>query len=514
MGAPLQFLRDWLPFGPRHTTTDSGDELRVWLDQLTGQTPEQIAVALTATLPKVLRAETNLPMRRMLLDALQAEAARLVPPLAAAIDRSPLPLRGAARKQAIAADNLLKLLAEGYQSLAGELLAKPAIGNRENLLRHAILHAIRNLAHRQRLAYRAYTPASDGSWRQLHQLYRLARERGLTETGPTDERIVTHYLAVLLLAFADPTKFSRDDLDRIAAVCLHVAPQLRVIDCHSGRDAPSGAAQFIVRLAEGHPGRKNVRVEPPSIAEEIVVDCTAAVALLQIRVSGGTAAAAIADPTDPLAAAAPLLPALLDMWRGVPGRRYSRQSFKPRVDLVAGADALWLFLSGMAFGRRRSDRAEVVDTAPLSEWSLVDESPDGFGVRFIRGELPGIEVGEIVGLRSRERSTVHVCIVRRISNLGSARLELGLQELSSRAAAIALPAGRAILLPAMPGQRGAAGLVSLPGSIKTGATVALPVSDFPAQATVGEVLECNRRCEIRILAAAANTGPGESTAAQ
>ena len=81
-------------------------------------------------------------------------------------------------------------------------------------------------------------------------------------------------------------------------------------------------------------------------------------------------------------------------------RRFSRMRFKPRADLVIGMLDVTLFLSSAAYRRRRDDGSKRGPGAPaISEWALVDESPDGFGVRYIRGDIAAVEVGDVVALR-------------------------------------------------------------------------------------------------------------------
>ena len=116
---------------------------------------------------------------------------------------------------------------------------------------------------------------------------------------------------------------------------------------------------------------------------------------------------------------------------GRSSRRFSRTHFRPRGDLVSGLAAVISFIDGNAFSRRSVDAASRYDGRDFtsSEWALVDESPEGFRLRFIKGEKKTLGAGDIVALQPRESSKIHVCLVRRISS-SQARLEIGLQLLS------------------------------------------------------------------------------------
>ena len=181
--------------------------------------------------------------------------------------------------------------------------------------------------------------------------------------------------------------------------------------------------------------------------------------------------------------------------------------FKPRADLVIGLLDVTLFLSGAAYRRRRDDGTKRGPSAPaISEWALVDESPDGFGVRYVRGDMAAVEVGDVVALRPRESSQVQICLVRRVSNAGQARFEIGLQNLSPHALVVDLP-GRAggarpkgILLPRMPVLGNAAGLLSQPGSVPDGLELRYPTGGTTVTLRLAQRLDGNPQLDFHLLA--------------
>ncbi|HEY5764305.1 MAG TPA: hypothetical protein VIS73_13935, partial [Rhodocyclaceae bacterium] len=191
--------------------------------------------------------------------------------------------------------------------------------------------------------------------------------------------------------------------------------------------------------------------------------------------------------------------------RGHPQRRFSRTRFKPRGELVSSLEDLLAAVAGVALLCRRSEDPIPPGGArpAVSEWAITDESPDGFGIRFLRGDMRRVEVGDLVAFRPRERGRIHLCLVRRITNAGAAQLELGLQEISPQAQIVALPAApagrgatQAIYLPKMPGFSNAAGLIVAPGTIELGQTISLAISGQSARMVAVRFLQRGERSHL------------------
>lgn len=467
-------------------------------------------VRLVAARTAALFAQHQDPASRaLLLHAVEAEAATLLPAIAQRVAEAPLPLANDVNDDALAADKLLKTLAATWTRLAEQLAAGGARPPTVPLARahaDALRGAAGALFQRHLLAYRAYAPASESSWLALHRIHASARDAGLARQADGGVAVEHHYHAALLLALADPMKFPRSALPLLQEQAERFAPLVRLYPTN-GHELPESASLFLVCPQEGRPARPLARAEAIVQADGFILDANPAVANLRKDIFDRERRAAERGEATPELA---LLGNLLSMWRGHPHRRFSRNRFKPRGDLVSGIDGLVLALSGGALMRRHTDHpAPAVGDHPapatgdqpapatgdplspaasggvapaparpaVSEWAITDESPDGFGVRFLKGESGALDVGDIVAFRARERSRVHVCLVRRVSNCGPTRLELGLQELApavhafrlpAAAGAAAGPASDAVLLPKMPCYRNIPGLIVRPGSISLG----------------------------------------------
>lgn len=477
METPLQFLRDLLPFSRpgAHTGAPEVDasEVRHGLEKIAGQPASQALRTLAGEIIPPVSRIGNLHMRSKLLDECRAEALPILATVEKQVEEAVIPLPPDLSTTALAADNLLKALAVAYSGITASIQTQKLNEGLSHLLENAIRRAMQVIFQRQQLAYRAYASPSAASWQMLHALYRLARSQKLNSRNGSEAPIEYLYAGALLLAYIEPSKFPRGDLPHIRACADQLAPLALIAEASADlRSTRSGAGQFIINISEGGPGRPLLRTpgnEP--LAGNLVVDFRPAVAVLDRHLRN--------TPGQPLELSLPAPEAMLRSLRtaigGQAARRFSRTRFKPRADLVTGLDQVIEFINGRALSRRFNDPHHDAQRWPLaiSEWALVDESPEGFGLRFVKGEKYRVEAGDIVGLQPRENSKFHICIVRRIASQ-QGRLELGLQELGPQGMVIDLPAdgnGRrrqALLLPNMPGHGKVAGILVQPGCLQLG----------------------------------------------
>lgn len=511
MDTPLQFLRNWLPpEGAPGNNTHPAETLRQWVAALDDAAPADVAAALSSRLMPLVSEQRNMHMRTRLLDAFEEAADKVLPTLEDEVKRAPLPLAPQVKALALTADNLLKAQIKGCRSIVSNIegLQPGALPN--HLLQHVVLRAMYALQRRQMLAYSAYAPPSDSSWQQLHELHRLARSRGVSKVSKNSLSIEHIYVVTLLLAYADPSKFPRTELDALRTCADRMAPLVALLDTDDalGTEAPSHL--FLVRGNDGQPGAPFRR--SPKVAEArncLVVDCGAVVAALNEEI------ALRADPapgreTMLPQVGEPMLRVLLKAWGSQPVRRFSRMRFKPRVDLVSSLPDAMKMVTGEALRRRREDHngrngQQEHSAPPISEWAVINESPDGFGIRYIEGPMRRLEVGELVGLRSREHSRTHLCLIRRASNAGQNRFDIGLQDLSPQAEIIDLPPSgngqqrQALLLPELPAYAGAAGIIAMPGDLPADLELTHQRAQKPVRLRLGRPIERNARLEFYLL---------------
>jgi len=461
----MPFLRDLLKLAPQAGEPEAVGQIREWLRGLDGQPPHRVVALLGGRIVPAIVAQANLHMRFKLLELARGEADKVLPELEQGIAGAGLPLPMEITTQAMALDNFLKGEAAAFAGIASAIHAQKQDAGLHHLLAQSLLRAMQSLLSRQMLAYRAYATPSPSSWAQLHELQSMGRSAGVLREGKelSPEQV---YITALLMAYAEPARFPREELAPLHDCCARLATVLGLAEATpQGRDPKALAGLFLIRLEEASPGRPLLRTpENVSLFNALILDCRPAVDALERSLQG--------DPAQPprlvLPVSASLRQALHKTLGDTMARRFNRVRFLPRADLVFG------LADSVHFVAHRGPHGPAAGA--VSEWALVNESPDGFGVRYVKGAQCQVQPGELVGLLPREQGGIHLCLVRRVTNSGRNRLELGLQELGAQPRLIELsaapgPARHALLLPRLPAHGTAAGLIVPPSSVVQGGTL-------------------------------------------
>lgn len=472
--------------------------VRDLLEATTQLPPLNAADRLATQVIPLIAAEANLHMRFKLLEDAGDATEQALPALEAQVMQAVLPLPRAATSAALHADNLLKALATVYADIARAIRQEHHDAGFARLYHRSILRAMTALARRQLLAYRAYATPSAASWQMLHELYQMACNPSVQPLNGETAPIEHEYLGALLLAYLEPGKLPRTELEAVHACTHQLAPYAVVGEI--APEAPNSAAEscFLVIPNEGSPGYPLHRLAAGTpLAGGLLIDCSQVIAALDRNLSRQAG-----KPVQPNLAAPPRL---LQSLRAIIGnqrtRRFKRTKFRPRADLVGGLGAVINFLDGHACSRRAVDgsgRHESGDFS-ASEWSLVDEGPDGFLIRYIKGEKSKIGVGDLVALQPRESSQTHLCLIRRIAST-AARLELGLQLLSPQVSVVNVmtghhPATRAIFLHSLPAYGSFAGLIAPPGKFVARQKITFNVLGQTLHRQIGKCIEGNEGLE-------------------
>lgn len=501
MESPLQVLREFFPFGQASAEQKSAAAVRGLLDTVVGLSPQETIARLASSVLPSISGQANLHMRFKLLEDVRLEAEDALPALEKFISQAVLPLPINAATSALNADNLLKGLALAYASIARSINGGHPGGGLSHLFHRSVQRAMAMIARRQLLAYRAYATPSASSWHTLHELYQLVRGQRTSPLNGETAPIEHEYLGALLFAYLEPTKLPRTELETINICTRQLAAYAQVAEVTP--DTGIGIVQadehaFLVRPDEGNPGYPLMRIPAgTSVFGGLLVDCNLVIAALDrnlMRRPGKTI-----DPD--LNASPALLQTLRLAISGKSARRFSRTRFRPRGDLVSGFGSVLSLLDGNALSRRAVDSASRYDGRDYSssEWAMIDESPDGFLLRFIKGEKRKLGAGDIVALQPRESSKIHVCLVRRISS-SDVRLELGLQLMSPQVSVVDIVADesaeqRAVFLHSLPAYGKHSGLITAPGTYRTGQQITLKLPGHSLHRQIGTCMEANEGLE-------------------
>ncbi|MBI4989840.1 MAG: hypothetical protein HZC23_13580 [Rhodocyclales bacterium] len=527
-------MNDLLPNSGNAATLDP-ERYQVWLATLPFERPGVAAQALMNELQRFRAANSR--TRIKLLEASLETAHRLVREVEKQLAASALPLEQEVQLVLIATNALLKTLAACYAEIADEIHHKWIGIGFAKPLRLATLRAMEFQALRLDLAYRVYARGSKSAWSELHRLYRIARGGGFATDKPQGVRASAEqiYVNALLLDFAEPTKLAPGELERVRFYIERHAKFAQLDEAHAVKKGDESLdACFLIKTKDSRAGRSLVRTgNTPIEAGDLVLRCNRLLAKLQGQIGGIEKGIEPARLGLPLAARQSsyvmLMRNLHRLWSAPPLRRFSRQKFKPRVDLVVGFDLLWTYLAGPA-NRRRTDELPVkIDT---SEWAIGNESPGGFSLQYLAGNAAPVRVGEVVGLRPRDQSVVHICLTRRVVTGDLQSLELGLQNLApggmptmvslestDKQGRKQVKAVRVIVLAKLPSAGDGPALIAPAHTIQPGVSVYLQQRNGPLRLWVSKPIEQCPGCEVFALipytpAGQAQNPPGTTAGAR
>jgi hypothetical protein len=302
----------------------------------------------------------------------------------------------------------------------------------------------------------------------MHDLYGLARRHELAATKDGVSSIEQEYVTALLLAVAEPGHMPRESLQAVRDFIAGLAPLAGLGEAVAHKTDAESTAAFLLAPGRGRGGHGMSQMPEDETlpANSLVLDCSPLVAALDRHIEDKSA-----EPPLP----AEILRLLHDAWTGVTAERhFPRTQFLPRADLVLGFKEILGFFTAAASGQRKTDAGSPDrDNASVGEWSIVNESPDSFGIRHMGREPPRLEIGDLAVLLPREHSDqVCVCLVRRISP-GTEHFEIGLQQLCAQASVVTLPSEditafgqQLLLLPRLPGFGNATGVIATAGTLK------------------------------------------------
>jgi hypothetical protein len=427
------------------------EQVAEWLRTLPADDPVEQGRLMLAQMTALNRTRVRVTLRQDVTEQIHARVVKIFPALHAALASGTLPLSDTSRSAAGVAEGLVTELAYSYKQLLVEQsrrLFGLASSGRAML---PVIRAMQLLVRRLALGYRMYATNPKGVWLELHELYQFALRRGLANRSLPDEpdTPLRVYRDALLIAFAEPLKLMQGDLDRVTAWLARFGSLASLSTAGQSR---GGQGVFLVKPQRDVPGYALAkRHHPMPQGHDLMLSTLPlADALLDqlARLAAGESTRSLGlpdDADDP--AFRDLLGRMVKHWGAVPNRRFTRLRTHARVEVSIGIRGIWDFLH------------QQPAASKSGEWMVTNESPRGFALLHVGGPIGTVRVGEVVGLRTRDSRTCHVCVVRWVLSDSPEHLELGLEELAPTARAVSLRSARAprpeesqpvLLLPEVP----------------------------------------------------------------
>jgi hypothetical protein len=428
---PLHLSLPQAPEGESPRSELSPEQVPGWLASLPKDDPLRAGRMLLEQLVPFNRSRVRITLRQDVTEGILGYVELLVPRLDAALASGTLPLSMSSRNAAALAEDLLTELAYSYKLLLVEQSRRLfgfASSGRALL---PVVRAMQMLAERLKLGYRMYATNPKSVWSELHELYQFALRRGLAARALEEggETALSVYRSALLVAFSEPLKLMQGDLDRVLG-WLERFGHLAAIG--PAGQQKSGQGLFLIKSQRDVPGYAlSKRHHPLPQGQDLLLNTLPlAEAILDqmARLSAGEApesAGLPAEAADP--AFRDLMGRMVKHWGAVPNRRFTRLRTHARVEICVGIRGIWEFLNSRGAARTTT-----------GEWMVTNESPRGFALMHVKGAMESIRVGEVIGLRTRDSQTCHICVVRWVLSDNPEHLELGLEELAPTARAVSI----------------------------------------------------------------------------
>jgi len=395
----------------------------------------------TRTLTQELEAFNHLvaPGSRYLpvLELFHSHVEGLLPRLQARLDSAAPPLSHLVRLHARAADELLRELAAAYRNtlLGRRGLLSGLLHKRE--LHMPLVRTIDLLSRRLVLSYRLYTRPPKGVWKSLHDLFLLSRRLRIArlDLNAPHTNPEALYRKTLLLAFADPARLSGPELRRARD---YIARHGEIGRFHDGNSkARTTQGIFLIDLEADRPGVPLARQRGPGRPRRALLLSTRALikrlTFQYERLSNGATPSQLGLATDPDPRHyRDFIRRLALAWRGVPHARAARLRFHPRAELYAGFPAAWAQLQAHAQRTAAGELYNGPSSAEANEWAILNESPQGYALRYLSGSVGAARVGDLVAIRTRDHGHVFACVVRWVRSEQGENLEIGLQQMAGR----------------------------------------------------------------------------------
>jgi hypothetical protein len=460
---------------PPHADIPSADvetrpaELERWLKDQPLLNVAESTHLLTRQLVGHNRTALDDKQRLRLLELLRAPVQHISQALLKTYIGLPLPLSERARQTAAQVRQLQTEMGFGYKLIAFHSTAATKLDHGERHIAGVAIHrAIRYLTQLLFHSYELYSPPPEGTWFEIHQLYRYAELLGITDTalddklnGTLPQVSISHaYKQALLLDFADPYHLPAQLLAKIYRYLDRWAP---VAQLSPGVAALKSHCQFLINLDHDRAGAVNT--ETSAITTEVryrLLNTTelARVVHQQLMV---LQAGQHPDP-DGLEKdfyanlGHDMLARLINAWGVNPKRVFTRSPRENRQAQVAiGIDAINYFVNGEGFAPSTNEvgpqprrtalstgnniskqKAQQAQASMSASWELTDESAGGYALAKSGAQAEPVRVGDLLASRPGDNGGWEIGSVRWVRTSGADNIEIGVQRMAPGAGAVAV----------------------------------------------------------------------------
>ena len=430
-----------------------------WLASVIPEDPAQDLAQLSGELAALGRARLEDAHYHRILDLFYDRAHRLSQTLKVRLTEASLPLSKELRAMAALLIAVHESIAAGYERVLLDT-ERLAHSRRRNAASVAA-RALRSLAESLEASCMVAGPPPSGLWRRAHALAKSARshfEPTATVIPGLSLDAEKIYKELLALAAAQPEGFSPGEIALVSEYLTHFSAAVNLLPSPPSEE--EGSWYWVDSSRDMGPVPPNRRI-PPDHGDLLYCSFQLLARLLGEQVSaleGGMPAGNLRLPER--AAGQGGIAALKRLhahWSHPPHRQHPRRHNNFRAQVCVGLNELWQLLE-----RGEAPEGTEAGAPHMTEWMVLNESPAGYAVMHVAGEIEGLVPGSVMALRPAPDKPWSICIVRWMKSENPEHIELGLELVAPAARSVQLmfrngdPAQLptpGLLLPAIPALR-------------------------------------------------------------
>ena len=187
-------------------------QVEEWLQRLPLASPVNAARQILTALASMNRVQMDASTRHKLLTLYRPMITRISRELEMLIAETCIPPAAKQRQTGALMRELLVELAYGYKRVLLAMASRRFTFGVDKAVSEVTAHIMTVLSDILAVSYRTYSPFPAGVWREMHQLYQLARESGFSDLASAGITPSLVYRQALLTALADPYHMQHAEL--------------------------------------------------------------------------------------------------------------------------------------------------------------------------------------------------------------------------------------------------------------------------------------------------------------